>query len=471
MEPPQQQIKRTQKNRGFYVRMKLLQHKHGRPHEKSCFFRYYKWLLWLSLTLYFFSPYLITTTTNTNTNDNKNPTFLSKTRVVSASSRALIEFTGSDSQSHILQQTHDQQGLLSSLKDLKIYVYDLPPKYNTDWLNNERCSNHLFASEVAIHRALLTSDVRTFDPYEADLFFVPIYVSCNFSTVNGFPAIGHARSLLSSAVNLISSEYPFWNRTLGSDHVFVASHDFGACFHTMENVAIADGIPGFLKKSIILQTFGVKGKHPCQDVENVVIPPYVSPESVRTTLQRAPANGGRDIFAFFRGKMEVHPKNVSGRFYSKRVRTAIWRKYGGDGRFYLQRHRFAGYQSEIVRSVFCLCPLGWAPWSPRLVESVVLGCVPVIIADDIRLPFPEAVRWAEISLTVAERDVGKLGMIMEHVASTNLTAIQKNLMDPTVRRALLFNNQIEQGDATWQVLSALANKLDRSYRRSMASSQ
>ena len=82
-------------------------------------------------------------------------------------------------------------------------------------------------------------------------------------------------------------------------------------------MAIADGIPGFLKRSIILQTFGVQGKHPCQDVENVLIPPYVSPDSVRTTLERAPPNGRRDIFAFFRGKMEVHPKNVSGRFYSK----------------------------------------------------------------------------------------------------------------------------------------------------------
>lgn len=120
------------------------------------------------------------------------------------------------------------------LKDLKVYIYELPSKYNTDWLTNERCSNHLFASEVAIHKALSNSlDVRTFDPYEADFFFVPVYVSCNFSTVNGFPAIGHARSLLSSAVQLISSYHPFWNRSQGSDHVFVASHDYGACFHAM----------------------------------------------------------------------------------------------------------------------------------------------------------------------------------------------------------------------------------------------
>lgn len=84
-----------------------------------------------------------------------------------------------------------------------------------------------------------------------------------------------------------------------------------------EHVAIADGIPEFLRNSIILQTFGVRSLHPCQDVENVVIPPYVSPESVQSTLEHAHEDGRRDIWVFFRGKMEVHPKNVSGRFYSK----------------------------------------------------------------------------------------------------------------------------------------------------------
>lgn len=66
-----------------------------------------------------------------------------------------------------------------------------------------------------------------------------------------------------------------------------------------------------------MQTFGVKHKHPCQEVEHVVVPPYVSPESVGATLEKYPLTGRRDIFAFFRGKMEVHPKNISGRFYSK----------------------------------------------------------------------------------------------------------------------------------------------------------
>ncbi|KAM0949478.1 putative exostosin [Dioscorea sansibarensis] len=119
---------------------------------------------------------------------------------------------------------------------LRIFVYDLPSRFNTDWLSNPRCSSHLFAAEVALHTALLASPVRTLDPFSADFFFVPVYVSCNFSTINGFPALSHARPLLSSAVSLLSSRFPFWNRSLGRDHLFVASHDFGACFHAMEDV-------------------------------------------------------------------------------------------------------------------------------------------------------------------------------------------------------------------------------------------
>ncbi|KAJ9554695.1 hypothetical protein OSB04_009309 [Centaurea solstitialis] len=436
--------------KGFYVSMKLFRTRNGKP-DKPFVFRYFKWLLWFSLSFYFFARFLSNHQPSTNS---------LKTAIITRSqshvvSRALSEST-------IQHHPINNRGLL---KDLKVYVYELPAKYNSDWLSNERCSNHLFASEVAIHRALMESDVRTFDPSEADFFFVPVYVSCNFSTVNGFPAIGHARSLLSSAVDYVSSELPFWKRSNGSDHVFVASHDYGACFHAMEDRAIADGIPDFMKNSIILQTFGVKYLHPCQNVENIVIPPYISPENVQSTLSKSPIDGRRDIFVFFRGKMEVHPKNVSGRFYSKRVRTEILRKYGNDRRFYLKRHRFAGYQSEIVRSVFCLCPLGWAPWSPRLVESVALGCVPVIIADGIRLPFESAVPWPEISLMVAEKDVAKLGGILDHVAATNLSAIQRNLWDHKLRRALLFHDAMEIGDATWEVLVALSEKLGRSHRR------
>ncbi|KAG0484420.1 hypothetical protein HPP92_008299 [Vanilla planifolia] len=403
-------------------------HQHRQALKKS-----YRWLLWLALSFYLF----FSSSTQSFLPSPISRRFLSQNQAFASS---------------------------STVSSLKIYVYDLPPEFNRVWLSNPRCESHLFAAEVAFHDALLHSSVRTVDPFEADLFFVPVYVSCNFSTPNGFPSLGHARPLLSSAVDLISRDFPFWNRSNGVDHIFVASHDYGACFHAMEDVAIADGIPAFLKKSILLQTFGVISPHACQEAEHVVIPPYIVPELDQWPL---PETTKRDIFVFFRGKMEVHPKNVSGRFYSRKVRTEIWNKYSGNRRFYLRRHRYDGYQSEIARSVFCLCPLGWAPWSPRLVESVALGCVPVIIADGIRLPFPEVVPWSEISLTVPELDVGSLETLLVRVASTNLSAIQRRLWDSAVRKSLLFHRHgIFHGDASWHVLHALEERVNRrSFRR------
>lgn len=67
---------------------------------------------------------------------------------------------------------------------------------------------------------------------------------------------------------------------------------------------------------------------------------------------------------------------------------------------------------------------------------------------------------------MAERDVGKLGEILEHVEATNLSVIQRNLEDPSVRRALMFNVPPREGDAMWHVLEALSKKLNRSVRRS-----
>ncbi|XP_010421093.1 PREDICTED: probable glucuronoxylan glucuronosyltransferase F8H [Camelina sativa] len=463
---PNNNNNKTKKKTGFIVKMQLNNNNNrGGGNKRNIFvffffFRnYYTWILWFLLSFYLFTSYF------SGEDQSSSPStirLLSNHKTSSSlPSRALIESSAITTTS------------IDMFSGMKIYVYDLPASYNDDWVkSSERCSTHLFAAEVAIHRALLSSVVRTLDPEEADYFFVPVYVSCNFSTSNGFPSLSHARSLISSAVDLISVRYPFWNRTQGSDHVFVASHDFGACFHAMEDMAIEEGIPEFMKKSIILQTFGVNYKHPCQEVEHVVIPPYIPPESVERALERAPANGRRDIWAFFRGKMEVNPKNISGRFYSKGVRTAILKKYGGRRRFHLNRHRFVGYRSEIVRSVFCLCPLGWAPWSPRLVESAVLGCVPVVIADGIKLPFSDTVQWPEISLTVAEKDVKNLRKILEHVAVTNLSAIQRNLHEPEIKRALQYNVPMKEGDATWRVLEALRRKLDdRSYRRSRVLSQ
>lgn len=77
--------------RGFYVRMKLL-HKHAGPQQqekkKNLCFRYYKCLLWFSLSLYFFSSYFIThkPIPLSRTQDSKSKTVVSRTLFESSNS-------------------------------------------------------------------------------------------------------------------------------------------------------------------------------------------------------------------------------------------------------------------------------------------------------------------------------------------------------------------------------------------------
>ena len=51
-----------------------------------------------------------------------------------------------------------------------------------------------------------------------------------------------------------------------------------------------------------------------------------------------------------------------------------------------------------------------------------------------------------ISLTVPECDVVKLGRVLERVTAMNLSTIQTNLWNDTIQRALLFNEPLQHGD-------------------------
>lgn len=114
---------------------------------------------------------------------------------------------------------------------LKVFVYELPSKYNKKILQKDpRCLNHMFAAEIFMHRFLLTSPVRTLNPEEADWFYTPVYTTCDL-TPNGLPLPFKSPRMMRSAIQLISSNWPYWNRTEGADHFFVVPHDFGACFH------------------------------------------------------------------------------------------------------------------------------------------------------------------------------------------------------------------------------------------------
>ncbi|URE21066.1 Exostosin family [Musa troglodytarum] len=297
----------------------------------------------------------------------------------------------------------------------KVFVYELPSKYNKDVVEKDpRCLNHMFAAEIFMHRFLLTSPVRTLIPEKADWFYIPVYSTCDL-TKNGLPLPFRSPQMMRSAIQLVASNWLYRNRAEGADHFFIVPHDFGACFHYQEEIAIEHGIMPLLQRATLIQTFGQRN-HVCLKKNSVVFPPYSSPQ-----------------------KMHVHmlPPNIPHSIFIG-ARASLWKTFKNNPLFDISTEHPPTYYEDMQQAVFCLCPLGWAPWSPGLVEAVIFGCIPVIIADDIVLPFADAIPWEEIAVFAAKEDVPKLDTILTLLPTEIVLRKQRLLANPWMKQAMEF---------------------------------
>eukprot|EP00933_Yihiella_yeosuensis_P078438 TRINITY_DN89933_c0_g1_i1.p1 TRINITY_DN89933_c0_g1~~TRINITY_DN89933_c0_g1_i1.p1 ORF type:complete len:229 (-),score=35.15 TRINITY_DN89933_c0_g1_i1:112-729(-) len=58
------------------------------------------------------------------------------------------------------------------------------------------------------------------------------------------------------------------------------------------------------------------------------------------------------------------------------------------------------YFKRMGSSRFCLVPAGLTAWTIHLYESFFFGCIPVILSDEVSVPFQEEVDWPSLSLKV-----------------------------------------------------------------------
>eukprot|EP00850_Spirogloea_muscicola_P003209 SM000013S26378 [mRNA] locus=s13:65372:67766:- [translate_table: standard] len=344
---------------------------------------------------------------------------------------------------------------------LKVYVYDLPARFHRKVAKRDpRCLAHMFATEILFHAALLTSAARTLDPAAADWFYAPVYTTCDL-TAGGLPLPFKSPRMMRAAIAHVAARWPYWNRSEGADHFFVVPHDFGACFHYQEEKAVERGILPVLARATLVQTFGQR-RHVCLQPGSIVAPPYAPPHKMQTRLvsQSVP----RSTFVYFRGLFYDEINDPEGGYYARGARAAIWENFRNNVLFDISKEHPASYYEDMQRSVFCLCPLGWAPWSPRIVESVAFGCIPVIIADDIVLPFADAIPWRQLAVFVAERDVPQLDAILTAIPAKRVLFMQQRLASPAIKQArgslaMLFHQPPQPGDVFHQILNGLARKL------------
>ncbi|KAK3287380.1 Glycerol kinase [Cymbomonas tetramitiformis] len=181
--------------------------------------------------------------------------------------------------------------------DFKVYVYDLPAEYNHALKQEQRrCITDQYGTEIRIHEELLRSHVLTKDPEEADFFFIPIYGECMLfkeHKINGKKGLANTNKWYLRAFNMIKYEMPYWNRTIGRDHIWP--------FPGARGPHIFADWKKHIRKSIFMTPEGDRALgEQFNTWKDIVIPGLEADETYHGGKLRQ-MDVPRTIFAFFKG--------------------------------------------------------------------------------------------------------------------------------------------------------------------------
>ncbi|PIA64783.1 hypothetical protein AQUCO_00100330v1 [Aquilegia coerulea] len=234
------------------------------------------------------------------------------------------------------------------------------------------------------------------DPTKAHLFYLPI--SSRMLQLQLYIRNSHNRQNLAdymkNYVDMITTKYPFWNRTGGADHFIVACHDW-APFETRGHM---DNCIKVLCNANIARDFKI-GKD--------VALPTTQMRKVKDPLRGLGGNPAseRPILAFFAGGMHGSLRPVLLQY---------WGNQDPDMKIFGQMPQGTtmSYIQHMKSSKYCICARGFDVHTPRVVEAIFHECVPVIISDDYVPPFFEVLDWEAFAVFVPEKDIPSLKNIL-----------------------------------------------------------
>ncbi|XP_010532309.1 PREDICTED: probable arabinosyltransferase ARAD1 [Tarenaya hassleriana] len=313
---------------------------------------------------------------------------------------------------------------------LKVFMYDFPPEFHFGlmgwkkkgaqiWPNVKDLSmissypgglnlQHsveywltldILASETPEIVRPPCSSIRVKNSSEADVVFVPFFSSLSYnrrSKPRGNGTTSVDRLLQDRLVEFLTGQDE-WKRFGGKDHVIVAHHP-NSLFYARN--ALGSAI-------FVLADFG---RYPS-----------------------AVANLAKDVIAPYMHVMKTVPGGESDPFEKRPIlayfQGAIYRKDGGTIRqelyYLLKDEKDVHFSFGTVKgngineaskgmasSKFCLNIAGDTPSSNRLFDSIVSHCVPVIISDDIELPFEDVLDYSRFSMFVHASDAVKKGYLV-----------------------------------------------------------
>ncbi|PSS04560.1 Arabinosyltransferase ARAD1 [Actinidia chinensis var. chinensis] len=318
---------------------------------------------------------------------------------------------------------------------LRVYVYDMPRKFTYDllWLfqNTYRETSNLTSNGSPVHRLieqhsidywlwadliapeserLLKNVVRVHRQEEADLFYIPFFTTISFFLLEK----QQCKALYREALKWVTDQ-PAWKRSEGRDHILPVHHPWS--FKSVRR---------YMKNAIWLlpdmDSTGNWYKPGQVFLEKDLILPYVPNVDFCDMKCLSESEKKRNTLLYFRGRLK---RNAGGKIRSKLVTelSGVEDVVIEEGTTGEAGKRAA--QNGMRQSIFCLSPAGDTPSSARLFDAIVSGCIPVIVSDELELPFEGILDYRKMAMFVSSSDAVQPGWLLTFLRSVSPAQIRE----------------------------------------------
>lgn len=313
---------------------------------------------------------------------------------------------------------------------LRVYMYELPPEFHFGLLGWKRTMGvHIWPNvkdmsqipqypgglnlqhsiEYWITLDLLASTIpdivrpctaiRVSNSSQADVIYVPFFASLSYnrhSKAKGRESASVNKVLQDQLVEFLMARDE-WKKTGGKNHLIVAHHP-----NSMLGVRRKLGSAMF-----VLADFG---RYPAQiaNLEKDVIAPYRHMVRTLSANDSAPFSR-RPTLVYFQGAIYRKDKGAIRQelYYLLKDEKDVHFSFGN-----AQGNGVRRASQGMASSKFCLNIAGDTPSSNRLFDAIVSHCVPVIISDEIELPFEDVLDYTEFCIFVKSSDAVKKGYLL-----------------------------------------------------------
>jgi hypothetical protein len=300
---------------------------------------------------------------------------------------------------------------------MKIFIYwSLLHDPQVASFNEQVVAKHRLAQQYQYFLDIL-EDLTVFstdDPNDADYFFVPLFIAA-WQFENTDP----------EQFKLISGACGFLSR---GRHLLVGTGDFGQRYQSKYEMqgrtsrAYRDKYAWLDDRFILLALESTDDLHP-QDI--AFFPYAIEP------LQPDPRIS-RSLLCSFKGALgyqdlaERHIRGMQLANHAALLNNEGLHVFSADDTTDLGR--LTG-RHLMQRSDFTLCPAGFGQWSYRLIESLLAGSIPVLLADAYRFPFGKTMQWDRYVMRFAESRLAELPALLKSIDRKTIEEYQRRILD------------------------------------------